>query len=116
MVILRSSSSPSPLPLSDCGATEKDLSMCIPGGSKASSLGKSKGFAVKKKRDKEKIVEKGKIFEDDRVVKRVRKCAALDSDSEDELDMDMFNGAKIFSLVDISDCSDALTVAISCKL
>uniref|UniRef100_A0A803PLH1 Ubiquitin-like protease family profile domain-containing protein n=1 Tax=Cannabis sativa TaxID=3483 RepID=A0A803PLH1_CANSA len=96
MAILRSSSSPSPLPLSDCGATEKDLSMCVPGGSKPSSSGKSEGFAAKKKRNKEKIVEKGKASEDDRVVKRVRKCAALDSDSEDELDMDIFNGAKLW--------------------
>ncbi|KAF4369245.1 hypothetical protein F8388_022901 [Cannabis sativa] len=68
MAILRSSSSPSPLPLSDCGATEKDLSMCVPGGSKPSSLGKSE----------------------------VRKCVALDSDSEDELGMDIFNGAKLW--------------------
>ncbi|KAF4400688.1 hypothetical protein G4B88_001243 [Cannabis sativa] len=96
MAILRSSSSPSPLPLSDCGATEKNLSMCVPGGSKQSSSLKSKGFAAKKKHDKEKIVEKGKAVEDDRVVKRVRKCASLDSDSEDELDMDIFNGAKLW--------------------
>uniref|UniRef100_A0A803PUE7 Uncharacterized protein n=1 Tax=Cannabis sativa TaxID=3483 RepID=A0A803PUE7_CANSA len=70
MAILRSSSSPSLLPLSDCGRTGKDLSMCVPGGSKASSSGKSKGLVAKKKRDKEKIVEKGKVSEDDCVVKR----------------------------------------------
>ncbi|KAM6588242.1 hypothetical protein CsatA_010847 [Cannabis sativa] len=98
MEILRSYSSPSPLPLSDCGATEKDLSTCVADGSKPSCSSKSKGFAAKKKRDKEKIVEKGKAVEDDRVVKRVRKCASLDSDSEDELDMDIFNGAKVIFL------------------
>ncbi|KAM6551529.1 hypothetical protein CsatB_001337 [Cannabis sativa] len=70
--------------------------MCVPGGSKQSSSLKSKGFAAKKKRDKEKIVDKGKAVEDDRVVKRVRKCASLDSDYEDELDMDIFNGAKLW--------------------
>ncbi|KAF4379624.1 hypothetical protein F8388_023641 [Cannabis sativa] len=85
MAILRSSSSPSPLPLSDCGATEKDLSTCVAGGSKPSCSSKSR-------------VEKGKAVEDDRVVKRVRKCASLDSDSEDELDMDIFNGAKALSV------------------
>uniref|UniRef100_A0A803NX97 Uncharacterized protein n=1 Tax=Cannabis sativa TaxID=3483 RepID=A0A803NX97_CANSA len=99
MAILQSSNSPSSLPLSDCGGTEKDLSMCVPGDSKASSSGKSKDLVTKKKKDKEKIVEKGKISEDNRVVNRVSKCAALDSDSEDELDMDIFNGAKVIIFV-----------------